>query len=276
MRRQAELPILLTIVGRPAQSTCSAILILALLCATEAYAGDTHSADTPWTFSSLYSHSSLTGPRDDWNTLELELLYRASPALILGGRMDTRSREQGTDTLYSALFSYQASPDLEWHGSLRLAPSADFSPLQTYATGIAWRYAPRTTLLFDIERLNFPEGSVDQYKPGLTFQLTDRSFLTARYTYGRAFNASHYDAGSLRLSMGLPGSQKLVLGIAHGADPEKDPAVAGVILTSATTLSAYYHLPLKPRLELVLGVEHEDRRDIYDRTTATVGFVWRY
>jgi YaiO family outer membrane protein len=117
---------------------------------------------------------------------------------------------------------------------------------------------------------------VDQYRPGITYWFTERTFLTARYAYGRAFHEENFDAVSLRLNIGLADNRRLVLGIAHGADPEKDAAVPGVILTTADTYSAYYHLPLRPSLELILGVEYEDRRDIYSRTTATVGFVKRF
>lgn len=256
--------------------THSTALFVAASCMASPAFAEHNAATTRWTLSNLFSHSSLSGQRDDWNTNELELLYRANSDLILGGRVDVRNREQGTDTLYTALFSYQATPSLEWHGSLRLAPSADFSPLQTYVAGVQWRNSSKTALLFDVERLNFPEGSINQYKPGLTYWFTDKTYLTGRYTYGRAFNEESYDAGSLRLTIGLPGDRKLVLGVAHGADPEKDPAVPGVILTTANTYSAYFHLPLSPGLELVLGAEHEDRRDIYRRNAVTLGFVWRY
>lgn len=231
--------------------------------------------DKAWILTGLFSHSSLSGQRDDWNAAEMELLYRANKQLILGGRLDVRNRAQGTDTLYSALFSYQASPTLEWHGSLRLAPGADFSPRQTYRTGVEWRKTSDVSLLFDVERSNFPEGSLNQYTPGLTYWFTERTYLTGRYTRG-SFDSTSYDATSLRLTLGLDHGHKLVLGVAHGADPEKDPAVAGVILTTANTFSVYYHLPINPSFELILGAEHEDRRNIYRRTTATLGFVRRF
>jgi YaiO family outer membrane protein len=229
-----------------------------------------------WTFLSLYSYSELSGGRDGWNEAQFELSYRASPKLTLGGRIDIRDRSQATDTLYTAMFSYRASPALEWHAALRLAPNADFSARQTYAAGLEWHLPEPVTLLFDVERLNFSEGPVDQYRPGITYWFTEQTFLTARYTYGRAFHEERFDAISLRLNLGLAGGQRLSLGIAHGADPEKDPAVTGVILTTADIYSAYYHRPLYPRLELVLGIEYETRRDIYRRKTATVGFVKRF
>lgn len=256
------------------QTTFGMAFILSLACPANLYAEQ--SPDKDWILTGLFSHSNLSGGRDSWNTEELELLYRADNKLILGGRLDVRGREQGTDTLYTALFSYQASPALEWHGSLRLAPGADFSPRQTYRTGIEWRSNPKVSLLFDVERLNFPEGSIDQYTPGLTYWFNERTFLTTRYTRGRAFGSTNYDSASLRLTLGLDQGHKLVLGVAHGTDPEKDPAVPGVILTSANTYGIYYHWPLNPSLELILGAEHEDRRDIYRRTTATIGFVRRF
>jgi YaiO family outer membrane protein len=229
-----------------------------------------------WTFLSLYSYSGLSGGREGWNEAEFELSYRASPKLTYGGRVDIRDRSQATDTLYTAMFSYRASPALEWHGALRLAPNADFSARQTYAAGLEWHLPEPVTLLFDVERLNFSEGPVDQYRPGITYWFTEQTFLTARYTYGRAFHEERFDAVSLRLNLGLAGGQRLSLGIAHGADPEKDPAVPGVILSTADTYSVYYHRPLRPQLELVVGVAYEDRRDIYRRKTATVGFVKRF
>lgn len=229
-----------------------------------------------WVFVSLFSHSGLSNGRDDWNEAEFELAYRVNPKFILGGRADVRDREQATDTLYSALFSYQARPDFEWHGALRLTPDADFAARQTYAAGLEWRSSPRVSLLLDVERLNFSEGPVDQYKPGLTYWFTEKTYLTGRYTYGRAFHEERYDAGSLRLNIGLSDDRRLIFGIAHGADPEKDPAVPGVILTTADSYSLFYHVPLRPSLELIVGAEYEDRRDIYHRTTATVGFVRRF
>lgn len=233
-------------------------------------------APARWTFVSLLGHSGLSGGRDDWNEAEFELSYRASPKLNLAGRLDVRDRQQGTDTLYTALFSYRASPVFEWHGALRLAPDANFSARQTYSAGVEWYLQQPVTLLFDVERLNFAEGPVDQYKPGLTYWFTDRTFLTGRYTHGRAFHEERFDAVSLRLNIGLDEGRRLTLGIAHGADPEKDPAVPGVILSTADTYSVYYHTPLRPSLELIVGAVYEDRRDIYRRSTATVGFVKRF
>ena len=234
------------------------------------------STSEQWILTGLFGHSGLSGGRDDWNTGNFELLYRASPRLILGAGLDVRDRGQDTDTLYSALFSYQVSPALEWHGKLTLAPDPDFSARQKYATGIEWRSQPRLSLLFDVERLNFPEGPVDQYKPGVTYWFSDRTYLTARYVDGRAFNEEHFDAVSLQLNLGLSEGRRLTLGVAHGTDPEKDPAVPGVILTTADTYSIYYRTPLQPSLDFIVGVEYEDRRDIYHRTTATVGFVKRF
>ncbi len=259
-------------------SACLAVLVSPAIAAGERVPEQGWPQVPPerWTFISLFSHSGLSGDRGDWSEAEFELSYRANSRLALGGRVDIRDRGHATDTLYTTMFSYRASPTLEWHGALRFAPNADFSARQTYAAGLEWHLPEPIALLFDIERLNFSEGPVDQYKPGITYWFTERTFLTARYTYGRAFHEDNYDAVSLHLNVGLADNRRLVLGIAHGADPEKDPAVPGVILTTADTYSAYYHLPLRPSLELILGVEYEDRRDIYSRTTATVGLVKKF
>ncbi|MGH8452972.1 MAG: YaiO family outer membrane beta-barrel protein [Nevskiales bacterium] len=259
----------------------SAFTVPAIAAATDNLANPAQRESLPatperWIFTSLFSHSGLSGGRDDWNVADFELLYRSSPKLILGGQLSVRDREQGTDALYGALFSYQASPTLEWHGMLTFAPDPEFSARQKYSAGIEWRSEPRVSLLFDVEQLNFAEGPVDQYKPGLIYWFSDRTWLTGRYTLGHAFHAERYDAVSLQLNLGLSEGRRLTLGIAHGTDPEKDPAVPGVILTTADTYSIYYRTPLRPSLELIVGAEYEDRRDIYSRTTATLGLVKRF
>jgi YaiO family outer membrane protein len=265
-------------------AVCAALLA-AIVLPTTTNAGALVSLDTRnlpeagterWVLTGLYSHSGLSGGRDDWDSGTFELLYRSSPKLILGAGLDLRSREQGTDALYSGLFSYQASPTLEWHGTAAFAPDPEFSALQKYATGIEWRTEPQLSLLLDVERLNFPEGPVDQYKAGVTYWFSDRTYLTGRYVDGRAFHDETFDAVSLQFNLGLSEGRRLTFGIAHGADPEKDPAVPGVILTTADSVSLYYRTPLRPSLDLIAGVEYEDRRDIYRRSTVTVGFVRRF
>lgn len=229
-----------------------------------------------WILTSLFSQGSLSGTRADWVETGTELLYRASPALYFGGRIETRKREYLTDVLYSVLVSQAVSRMLEWHAAVTVASDPVFSADQAYAAGLAWRANSQLSLLLDYSRLEFVTGSINQYKPGATLWFTERTFLTGRYTYGRAFEEVNFEAYLLRLDLGLSERFRVALAGAHGSDPEKELAIPRVIITKADTYSAYGHVALCPGLELILGAEYEDRKNVYTRTTGTVGLSLRF
>src|ERR1051326_1770136 len=163
----------------PIPSRC---LLLACAClagfaSTSAAAGDAI-PEPAWTFTSMYSYSSLSHDRGNWNEGEMELLNRFSPDLTLGAHVDVRSRSNGTDELYGALASYRLLPRVEIHGGVRFSPSPTFSARQTYSAGAEWHAFTPVSFLLDYQWLSYSEGRVHQIKPAVTFWINDTTFVT--------------------------------------------------------------------------------------------------
>jgi YaiO family outer membrane protein len=229
------------------------------------------SAAEPWTLTSLYSHSRLSGGRPDWNSVDVRLLDQATPQLGLGVFVDAQRRPPDTDVGYGGSFSWLPLRTLEWRGAAMAVPGASFLPEQTYATGLEWRANALLSLALDYRHQSFSEGPINQVTPAVTVWFSDDTSLTGRYTRGRAFAAQDYDAYAFVFNAGMPGEGRLTLAFAHGTDPEKDPGIPGVILTTATSYYAYYRLPLRHGFDLIVGAEYEDRPGVYTRTTGTLG-----
>jgi YaiO family outer membrane protein len=264
---------------RPARS-CGAKVTLGValaVAASWAVAGDGDpdaapvAAPAPWTVTSLYSHSQLSGGRPDWDTIDVRLLNQATPQLGLGVFVDAQRRPPDTDVGYGGSFSWLPVPALEWRGAAMEVPGASFLPEQTYGTGLEWRANTLLSLALDYRHQSFTEGPINQVTPAVTAWFSDDTSLTVRYSRGRAFAAQDYDAYAIVFNAGMPGDGRLTLAFAHGTDPEKDPGIPGVILTTATSYYAYYRLPLRRGFDLIVGAEYEDRPGVYTRTTGTVG-----
>lgn len=229
-----------------------------------------------WAFTTLYTHSNLSGARGDWNQFEAELLYQATSRVAFGAKADWRERLGVDDTLYTGSVSVQATDALEWHAAVTATADADFSPERIYATGVEWRPAQRVSLLLDYRHLEFADGNLREWRPGAILWFSDNTWLTARYSDGRAYGSTGYHASSLRLDHVFPGRQKLSLAYSRGVDPERDPLLPGVLLTEADYITAFYRVPLRPSLDLILGAEYEDRRRLYTRTGLSVGLAARF
>ena len=257
--------------------TLTAGLLAAVLLASAAAARAQDGGDDRWAFTTLYTYSGVSGDRGDWNEVELDLLYKVRPRVLLGANLDWRERFDRDDILYTGSLSVQATDALEWHVAATATPDADFSPERIYAAGFEWRPWQRASLLLDYRRLELADGGhLREWRPGAILWFSDQTWLTARYTDGDAYDGTGYHGHALRLDHVFAGRQRLTLGYAHGIDPERDPALPGVLLTEADYWSAYYRMPLRPALDLVVGAEYEDRRRIYSRTGVSVGLVARF
>jgi YaiO family outer membrane protein len=252
----------------------ASLLALALLAAPAARAQDAD--DARWTFTPIYTHSAVGDGRGDWSELDLDLLYRASDRVLLGANVDWRERWGARDTRYTGSIAVQATPTFEWHAAIAATPDADFSPKRSYSAGLDWKALPRLALLLDYRHLEVSGGRLREWRPGAVVWLSDRTWLTARYSDGDAYGTTGYHASTLRLDHDFGGRRKLSLAYTRGVDPERDPLVPGVLLTEADYLTAYYRMPLQPALDLILGAEYEDRSGLYTRTGISIGLVVRF
>lgn len=250
-------------------------MAIALLCAP-AGARSQQSAASQWALTPIYTHSSVSGGRGDWNQFELDLQYQASPRVSLGANADWRQRWGIEDTLYTGRVSVQATDALEWHASVTSTPDADFSPERIHGTGLEWRPWQRVSLLLDYRQLEFANGELREWRPGAILWLSDRTWITARYSDGDAYGGTGYHASTLRLDHVFGDRQKLSMAYTRGLDPERDPLLPGVLLTEADYLSIFYRMPLRPALDLILGAEYEDRGRVYTRSGISVGLVARF
>ena len=269
------------LISMPIQPSSAHGRFLLLLACLVLHVGTAGAAESerpaPWAFTTLYSHSALSGGRGNWEQLDNDLLYTASPRWIFGGSVDVRRRYSASDTLFGASVSFLPNAAWELHASAKAAPSAEFSPRRSYESGVQWRASQRWSLLLDARRFEFPGGSLRELRPGVIFWFDEATALTARYTDGRAFGSTGYHAYSLRLDHDFNAGQRLSIGYAHGIDPEQDPSVVpGVLLSESDLLTAYYRFPLRARLNLIVGAEYEDRHHAYTRAAASLGLSKRF
>lgn len=191
-----------------------------------------------------------------------------------------RRREGLTDTVYGIGAEYYATPAWLLHAEVLATPGAHFTYDHGYVAGAQWRATPWLSLLLDTRAFDFEAGTLREWRPGAVLWFNDdATAITARYTDGDAFDGTHYDAWSLRVDQELGAGHRLSLGYARGADPERDPAVPGVLLSEADFYSAYYRVPLRggaSGLHLVLGAEYEERPAAWTRKGLSVGLAMRF
>lgn len=254
-------------------------------CGTAAAQSDPADAPTerPWALSALYTHSNLSGARDDWQQLDLDAYFRAGPRWAVTGGADYRRRADATDVVYGIGAEFYPNAAWQFHASVATTPDADFTYEHGYAAGAEWRAASWLSLLLETRGFEFDGGDLQEWRPGVTLWFNDdATALTARYTDGDAFDVVGYHAWSLRLDHGFAAGHRLSLGYAHGIDPERDPGVPGVLLSEADYYSVFYRFPLRTgsdgasALDLILGADYEDRRDAYTRTGISVGLAARF
>ncbi|UXI66644.1 YaiO family outer membrane beta-barrel protein [Tahibacter amnicola] len=229
-----------------------------------------------WTVAPMLSFSDVSDGRDDWREASVDLYLRATPTWLLGARLAVPQRGDESDPRAGVSVAHQATSRFEWHADASFTTSADFSPDEAFGAGIIWNVATPVALLMDVRHLEFPEGDIDQYMPGVQWSIGDDVALTARYIHGRAFDARDYHAYVLRLDVGRHPSPQWRFTYVHGADPEKVPELGSVLLSSADSLAVMYRWPIRDYLDIVLGLEHERRSHLYSRSTANVGLIVRY
>lgn len=232
-------------------------------------------SDERWILTGLHTQSQLSGDRSNWHETSIDLLYRASPGLFVGGSVIERHRAT-TDVLYAATASYVPHKGLEVHGAIGGSPNPDFSPQQSYSAGLEWQNWNQLALLFDYKRMNFSFGDVNLYTPGATWWFDDTTYLTGRYGYGRAFGDSSFNNFALTLNVGLRDKARVKFGFARGSDPERSPGSLSTLLTDADLYTVYLHWPFAQSTQLIVGAEHEDRTGIYRRNALTLGFSTRF
>lgn len=231
--------------------------------------------DERWTLQPVYTYSRLSGGNPDRNGFDLLVRYRPTPTLSLGASVETQRRPPDTDVGYGASFSWTPVPDFEWHGNATWVPDADFWADETYVTGVEWRTGKLFSLLFDYQRENYSVGSIDQYTPGLSLWLAERSWITGKYTFGYAYGEQHFHSYSVALYVGLPEDGRVWFRFTHGGDPDKEPG-GPVTLTTSTIYELSWRWPLSRTLFVNLGAEYEDRKDSYTRTSLLAGVEWRF
>ena len=239
-------------------------------------ARDADRMKTPWSLTTLYTYSDVTNGRPDRNELDVQLYSRVAPNLTLGARVDPQRRSPDTDTSVGVSFYWAPLRTLEWYGSFDYVNHPTFLAEQTFVTGFDWRVVPQVSLLLGGKAQDFPGGWVNQVIPGVSYWFSDETWVTARYASGRAYGQRNFDSWTGIANIGTPNGGRVTLAYSHGADPELDPDVDGVVLTDADTYTLFYRHPLKPNLDLLFGLEYEDRTGLYNRTSGSIGITWRF
>lgn len=234
-----------------------------------------------WIVTPYYSYSYFNHGRQPWQEEFAQILYRVNNRLILGGEVDVMERPpSGTNTYYSALFSWYLLKTLELHGKISICPAPTFAATQIYTGGAAWQALPKLSVLLDYQHYNFLWGPIDQVNPGLVWSFNDRTWLTARYVRGWAFYNLEYNYYSTSLNLGLPGNRRLTMAFAYGTDPDAQLGADGTTdtnLSPAYTYSLFLTQPLTRDLNLIAGIQYCYRLtqygggELYEQITPTLG-----
>jgi len=234
-----------------------------------------------WVFTPYYSYSYFNHGRQPWQEEFAQILYKVNKRLILGAEVDVMERPpSGTNTYYSALFSWYLLKTLELHGKISICPAPTFAATQIYSGGAAWQALPRLGILLDYQHYNFIWGPIDQINPGLVWSFNDRTWLTARYVRGWAFYNLQFNYYSTALNLGLPGNRRLTMAFAYGTDPDAQIGADGTTntnLSPAYTYSVFLTQPLTRDLNLFAGIQYCYRLtqygggELYEQITPTLG-----
>ena len=228
-----------------------------------------------WVLYTQYEYSDL-GDKGSWSTVDTEVHYTPSSRWSMSGSASHRRRNDQSDTIYGLHGAYQATPRLGLYGSIYQTPHPEFSYHRGYVLGGDYQASDRVDLLLDVRRFEFPEGGINEFRPGARFHATDQTAITARYTSGRAFGERSYDGWSVRVDHRFQNAHRLSVAYAHGTDPESDPGSPNVILSNSSTVSLGYRFPVHEKVDMVLGAEYEDRPRSYHRSAVSAGIVVRF
>lgn len=243
-----------------------------------------------WILVPSFGWSFFNKGRQSWQEEDIQLMYRVSRTLLVGGEIDLMQRPPaGNDIMYSGFVSWYPWKFLEIHSKLSFTPDPDFSPDQIYAGGFEWQVQKHITLLLDYQQFNFSgqgpvgPGSIEQVRPGITLWYNDDIFLTFRYVRGYAFNEFGYNYYSGTLNWGnLPGGGRITLGFAYGTDPDLDFGTNETSLSPAYTYSVFYRQPITKDLSVFGGVQYVYRlkqnsnEELYQQLTPTLGLIWAF
>jgi hypothetical protein len=233
-----------------------------------------------WTFTPYYDYSFFNKGRQGWQEEYAQLLYQVNRKLIIGAEIDILQRPpSGTDIYYNALASYYLAKYLEVHGKISICPDPSFAATQIYTGGFIYQMMPKVGLLLDYQRYNFIQGPIDQINPGLVYNFTEETFLTARYVRGWAFYNLEYNYYSAAFNLGLPGKRRLTMAFAYGTDPDAQIGSDGnniTTLSPAYTYSLFFTQPITRDLTLFTGVQYvyrlkESGGELYQQLTPTIG-----
>lgn len=234
-----------------------------------------------WIFTPYYDYSFFNHGRQGWQEEFAQLLYRVNRRLIVGAEIDILQRPpSGTNIYYSALASWYLLKSLEVHGKISICPSPTFAATQIYTGGFIYQAAPKLGILLDYQRYNFIWGPIDQINPGIVYNFTEETWITARYVRGWAFYDLQYNYYSAALNLGLPGHRRLTLAFAYGTDPDAQIGANGDSVTSlspAYTYSLFFTQPITRDLKLFTGIQYVYRlesyggSELYQQLTPTIG-----
>ncbi len=242
-----------------------------------------------WTVVPSFSYSFFNQGRDSWQEEDIQIFYQVNKQLLLGVEIDLMQRPpSGNDELYSAMASWYPVKYLEVHGKVSFSPNGFFAPNQIYQGGVEYQLLPRIALLFDFQQLNFAPGplwetSISQVKPGVSFWITDKSFVTFRYARGWAYGTQTYNYYAGTLNIGdMPGGGRLTMGFAYGTDPDLDFETMRSSLSNAYIYTLFYTQPLTRDLSIFGGAQYvyrlreKDNSELYQQLTPTLGFAWKF
>jgi YaiO family outer membrane protein len=229
--------------------------------------------DDRWQLTPLIGYSHLDNGRAGWKSAGMGVLYKASPSTHIGIDLEQLERGDLRDTSLAASVSSSPSRSWEWHAAVTSSPNAHFTALHSELVGGEWRVGRSLSLLLDYRQMHFPAGDLHQLRPGVIAWFGDSTWVTAQYTAGNAFGGTAYRSRSLRLDHVFAGRSRLTVVAVRGTDPEMDPQVPGVLLTDADLVAATWRVPLGAHVDLIAGVDHEDRQPYYTRSGVLLGFA---
>lgn len=220
--------------------------------------------------------SDLSGGRSSWTDSAIGLVYQATPAATVSGRLRHAARWGRSDVQLESRLDYAPTGDWSFHGLVAATPDAHFLAEQSIGAGALWRAGARRAgggplyLNLDLRHDRYPGSDVTTVSPGVQhFLFDERLGLALRWVGSRDDGGT--SASGYLLRGDVVATDRLRLFIGHADAPEIADGALVKVRTTFTGIS----FDLTDGITLNLTYAHETR-DAFERDTVGASLSLRF
>lgn len=221
----------------------------------------------------MYSHSSLSQGRGQWDELDTTYYYMIHPQVMGTARVVVRDRNGVRDTIQELGVEYY--PPGRWqfraHGARTVHP--DFTYKSAVGAGVSYYLNERVDLHLDAKQYRFEQGNITEIRPGVGVHLSPQTQMVGTYIQGDAYGRGNYQGGVLKVIHQTQRNHRWTVSASSTIDPERTDV--GVDFSRSKQLGVTYQFPVRTNVDVVVGAEHEWREE-YNRTGVMMGVVARW